>query len=310
MGLDVEAQARYAFLLGLLEQRLDPPARLVELGAAPGDQIATLADRGYDTTAVDIGVASDEWADGTEGRMAALFADHGVRYVEWDLEQVPYPLDDGAYDGVVYTEVFEHLRDYPVRSLVEVARILRPGGFLFFSTPNAAYLGSRLNLLRGARSTRRCRTGSPACPTRGTRASTCSARSTRPCASPGSTSSSGPAGTSTSPAGRRPSGWPSGGSTSWPDGGPRSAPRSSWWPASPDPHLTTGECDLTRRETDVITSLSLHPRGPGQGCQRSRRSSATAWPIAVIFATSTTSMAAPPDVVANPLNGAVMNRTS
>jgi len=149
MGLDVEAQARYAFLLGLLEQRLDPPARLVELGAAPGDQIATLADRGYDTTAVDIGVASDEWADGTEGRMAALFADHGVRYVEWDLEQVPYPLDDGAYDGVVYTEVFEHLRDYPVRSLVEVARILRPGGFLFFSTPNAAYLGSRLNLLRG-----------------------------------------------------------------------------------------------------------------------------------------------------------------
>src|SRR6476620_474020 len=92
MGLDVEAQARYAFLLGLLEQRLDPPARLVELGAAPGDQIATLADRGYDTTAVDIGVASDEWADGTEGRMAALFADHGVRYVEWDLEQVPRQL--------------------------------------------------------------------------------------------------------------------------------------------------------------------------------------------------------------------------
>src|SRR6478735_11926585 len=149
MGLDVEAQARYAFLLGLLEQRLDPPARLVELGAAPGDQIATLADRGYDTTAVDIGVASDEWADGTEGRMAALFADHGVRYVEWDLERVPYPLDDGAYDGVVYTEVFEHLRDYPVRSLEECARILRPGGFLFFTTPNAAYLVNRVRLLRG-----------------------------------------------------------------------------------------------------------------------------------------------------------------
>jgi SAM-dependent methyltransferase len=149
MGLDVEAQARYAFLVGLLEQRLDPPARLVELGAAPGDQIAALADRGYDTTAVDIGVASDDWADGTEGRMAGLFADHGVRYVEWDLEQVPYPLDDDAYDGVIYTEVFEHLRDYPVRSLHEVTRILRPGGLLFFSTPNAAYVRNRLDLVRG-----------------------------------------------------------------------------------------------------------------------------------------------------------------
>ena len=149
MGLDVEAQARYAFLVGLLEQRLDPPARLVELGAAPGDQIAALADRGYDTTAVDIGVASDDWANGTEGRMAGLFADHGVRYVEWDLERAPYPLDDDAYDGVIYTEVFEHLRDYPVRSLHEVNRILRPGGFLFFSTPNAAYVRNRLDLVRG-----------------------------------------------------------------------------------------------------------------------------------------------------------------
>lgn len=149
MGLDVEAQARYAFLVGLLEQRLDPPARLVELGAAPGDQIAALADRGFETTAVDIGIASDEWADGTEGRMQRLFADHGVRYVEWDLERVPYPLEEGGYDGVIFTEVFEHLRDYPVRSLEEVARVLRPGGFLFFSTPNAAYLRNRVDLLRG-----------------------------------------------------------------------------------------------------------------------------------------------------------------
>ena len=149
MGLDVEAQARYAFLVGLLEERLDPPARIVELGAAPGDQIAELADRGYETTAVDIGVASDEWADGTEGRMLGMFADHSVTYIEWDLEQVPYPLDDAAFDGVVYTEVFEHLRDYPLRSLHEVDRILRPGGFLFFSTPNAAYLRNRVDLLRG-----------------------------------------------------------------------------------------------------------------------------------------------------------------
>ena len=149
MGLDVEAQARYAFLLVRLRERLTPPARILELGAAPGDQIATLADQGYATTAVDIGVASDDWADGTPGRMVSLFAEHGVDYVEWDLEKVPYPLDDATFDGIVYTEVFEHLRDYPVRSLHEVRRLLRPGGYLFFSTPNAAYLVTRLRLLTG-----------------------------------------------------------------------------------------------------------------------------------------------------------------
>jgi hypothetical protein len=35
-----------------------------------------------------------------------------------------------------------------------------------------------------------------------------------------------------------------------------------------------------------------------------------AWPIAVILGTSTTSMDAPAEVVENPVNGAVMNRTS
>ena len=149
MGLDVEAQARYSFLLDRLHERLTPPARILELGAAPGDQIATLADQGYSATAVDIGIASDDWADGTPGRMKALFVEHEVDYVEWDLEEVPYPLADASFDGIVYTEVFEHLRDYPVRSLDEVRRLLRPGGYLFFSTPNAAYLVTRLRLLAG-----------------------------------------------------------------------------------------------------------------------------------------------------------------
>ncbi len=149
MGLDVSAQVRYAFLLARLRERLDPPARILELGAAPGDQIAGLADQGYRTTAVDIGIASDDWADGTPGRMVQLFAEHGVDYVEWDLEQVPYPLEDASFDGVVFTEVFEHLRDFPVRSLEETVRVLRPGGLLFFSTPNAAYVRNRVDLLLG-----------------------------------------------------------------------------------------------------------------------------------------------------------------
>ena len=36
-----------------------------------------------------------------------------------------------------------------MRSLHECARILRPGGKLYFTTPNAAYIRNRIKLLRG-----------------------------------------------------------------------------------------------------------------------------------------------------------------
>jgi SAM-dependent methyltransferase len=147
--LSVDAQARYEFILELMAGDLSPQAAVIEFGAAPGDQIAQIAAAGFRATAMDIGLAADEWADGTEGRMARLLADAGVQYIEWNLETVPYPLDDESFDAVVCTEVYEHLRDYPVTCLQEAYRVLRPGGRLYFTTPNAAYLKNRLRLLKG-----------------------------------------------------------------------------------------------------------------------------------------------------------------
>lgn len=148
-NLSIEAQQRYAFVRDLLVADHPPPADVVELGAAPGDQIAQLADSGYRATSVDIGEASDAWGNGEVGRMDRLLAARGVADVRWNLEETPYPLADSSFDAVIMTEVYEHLRDYPVRSLQEVRRLLRPGGHLYFTTPNAAYLMNRLRLLRG-----------------------------------------------------------------------------------------------------------------------------------------------------------------
>lgn len=148
-NLAVEAQERYAFVRDLLRRLLPPPAAVVELGAAPGDQAVGLAHAGYDVTALDIGVASDAWAKADNGRMEAQLAGAGVELVLWDLEEVPYPLADGRFDAVVMTEVFEHLREYPFRSLEEARRILRPGGLLVLTTPNAAYVKNRVHLALG-----------------------------------------------------------------------------------------------------------------------------------------------------------------
>jgi hypothetical protein len=58
-NLSVEAQARYAFVEELLRADWEPPARVVELGAAPGDQIARLATLGYQAVAGDLDEAPD-----------------------------------------------------------------------------------------------------------------------------------------------------------------------------------------------------------------------------------------------------------
>jgi SAM-dependent methyltransferase len=143
------AQPRYDAVLALLRADTPAPARVVELGAAPGEQSLGLARAGYDVTAVDLGLASDDWEGAPAGTMERAFRDAGIELVLWNLDEQPYPLPDEHFDAVVMTEVIEHLREYPVRALQEARRILRPGGRLYLTTPNAAYLRNRLRLLAG-----------------------------------------------------------------------------------------------------------------------------------------------------------------
>lgn len=143
------AQPRYDFVASLLTRDFAPPARIVELGSAPGHQIAALAGRGFCATSVDLGVAEDDWGSGGIGRFRELLGESGVEHVEWDLDATPYPFPDAMFDAAIMTEVLEHLRQYPAHSLAEVRRILRPGGRLYLTTPNAAYLVRRLRLLVG-----------------------------------------------------------------------------------------------------------------------------------------------------------------
>lgn len=148
-NLQIGERSRYEHVRALVTHDFPAPADVVELGAAPGDQICSYATLGHRATAVDLDEAADEWGTGEAGRMRRMLAEHDVRFVRWNLEEIPYPLDDDAFDVVLMTEVYEHLREYPIRSLQEARRILRPGGRLYFTTPNAAYVRNRWELLRG-----------------------------------------------------------------------------------------------------------------------------------------------------------------
>jgi SAM-dependent methyltransferase len=67
----------------------------------------------------------------------------GIRWLVADIQEIPLPAD--RFDTVISCETIEHVPD-PGRALRELARVLRPGGRLFLTTPN--YLGP-IGLYRG-----------------------------------------------------------------------------------------------------------------------------------------------------------------
>lgn len=56
------------------------------------------------------------------------------------------PFEDDSFDAAVCSEVLEHLFN-PQDALAEIHRVLRPGGRLILSVPNAAHWRNRLDLM-------------------------------------------------------------------------------------------------------------------------------------------------------------------
>lgn len=83
---------------------------------------------------------------------AATAREHGVDVAELDLERAPLPWPDASMDVVTCNQVFEHLKNIWL-PMSEIARVLRPGGFLVFSVPNLAALHNRVALLAGVQPT-------------------------------------------------------------------------------------------------------------------------------------------------------------
>jgi SAM-dependent methyltransferase len=71
----------------------------------------------------------------------------GIEPVAANVED-PLPFPDASFDVVVAGELLEHLR-FPDAVVAEIQRVLRPGGAIVGSVPNAFRLQGRLRFLRG-----------------------------------------------------------------------------------------------------------------------------------------------------------------
>jgi SAM-dependent methyltransferase len=112
-----------------------PGRRVLDLGCRYGALTRAYAE-GNDVVGVD--VDRDALAEAAKLGIETRWA---------DVEQ-PLPFEDESFDVVVAGELLEHVRD-PGRLVAEARRLLRPGGRLVGSVPNAFRLMNRLRFLAG-----------------------------------------------------------------------------------------------------------------------------------------------------------------
>ena len=143
-----EHARRFRFVLGLLGAPPRPGARLMDAGAAPGQMSALCQHAGWSVIAVDR-FPREPFPPRGGTPSLDLFAALDINTVEMDITAGPLPFPDSVFEAVLFNETLEHLVGSPLNAVREFTRVLKPGGRLVLTTPNATSLRNRAALVMG-----------------------------------------------------------------------------------------------------------------------------------------------------------------
>ncbi len=116
---------------------------ILELGAGNGLLARSLIAQGLRFDTYTLGEIAESRLKG----MAQSFDDPRIRVIRLDAEALPED-DFNRYDAVIMLALIAQLID-PIGAMQQVHRRLKPGGFVFLETPNAAKFTRRAKLLLG-----------------------------------------------------------------------------------------------------------------------------------------------------------------
>ena len=134
---------RFAHIVGLAMKHVPVGGKLLDIGNAPGFLAQALFKAGFDINGINL---SDAW------NKTYPTQDYVNRFnvTSCDIEKMALPYPDNSFDGIIFTEVLEHIAiKHPEAILPEFLRVLKVGGVILFSTPNACNLSNIVALMRG-----------------------------------------------------------------------------------------------------------------------------------------------------------------
>jgi SAM-dependent methyltransferase len=133
-GIEAYRQKLYQGLLSKLEKLGTEHRRLLDIGSGYGGFLAIARDRGWEVSGVELSRAACDYV--TER--------YGLPVYQGDLMEADLP--SRYFDVVTMWNILDHLPN-PFEQLVEVRRVLKPGGVLFVRIPN--FLFQRINFSLG-----------------------------------------------------------------------------------------------------------------------------------------------------------------
>lgn len=127
-------QNRFKYILKAIKKLgLKKGARILDVGCYPLDLFNELVKEGFEVS----GISSEHEKVRQKG------------VVVLNIETEPLPFEKNQFDLVLFSEVMEHLVNSPKIYLQKFREVLRPGGFLLITTPNAVHIKHRVELLFG-----------------------------------------------------------------------------------------------------------------------------------------------------------------
>ena len=147
-GYLADALERFRLTMALLPP-LAPGSRVLELGSNPYFLTRLLRGRGLDVTSANW--FGEKSGFGSKGRQEVT--ESGSRQVyefdHFNVEEDRFPYSDASFDVALFCEILEHLPADPIHALAELHLVLKPGGVLLLTTPNAVRLDNLNRMVKG-----------------------------------------------------------------------------------------------------------------------------------------------------------------
>lgn len=141
-----QQQYRYRLVLNRFSKYFrSPVAKVLDVGAAPGHLSLCLANVGHDVHSIVFDLEEDwEKTSAKNLQFATKAKNKKLTLAKCDIQTEKFPYPDNIFDTVIFTEVLEHIWLFPAHTVSEIFRVLKPGGQVIVTTPNATTLKNRI----------------------------------------------------------------------------------------------------------------------------------------------------------------------